>query len=183
MILSPTDPPFGVNSISGSLGSMSYFGSCPEPSYKSSMGSSESVFSASSPGSSQGSASISNTESPGDEVAEFLVSSDRGQSVQPGHKVAMETAMTVTPPLQALRSLCSSICSDAFTAQSSEDVLSAETQSECTQYSQLHLAPTSQGTMSRVMPGTPVTPAAVPPSLVPAESQGLWRPWIYERER
>lgn len=79
---------------------------------------------------------------------------------QPGEEVAMDTAST--PPLQALRSLCSSISPEVLpTAPASSEGLSTEA------YSRSGL---------NSIPQIPLPTADVPPPLVP-ESQGLWRPW------
>ncbi|KAJ7393321.1 hypothetical protein OS493_006291 [Desmophyllum pertusum] len=79
---------------------------------------------------------------------------------QPGEEVAMDTAST--PPLQALRSLCSSISPEVLpTAPASSEGLSTEA------YSRSEL---------NSIPQIPLPTADVPPPLVP-ESQGLWRPW------
>ena len=110
----------------------------------------------------------------------FWVSSDQ---VQPSDIVAMETATSYTPPLQALRSLCNSISSTNVlnVPQASQGALSSANFSESTQISQFDLASITQGTIRHtILPETPLLVGIVSSPFVP-ETQNLWRPWAYER--
>ena len=93
--------------------------------------------------------------------------------------VAMET--TETPPLRALKSLCSLISPDFFTVVSaSRNTSSRETCSNSTRNSDLVVFDSmlQKPRSYRLIPQTPPPSSYnLSPRLAP-ECQGLWRPWI-----
>lgn len=101
---------------------------------------------------------------------------------QPMEEIASEIRMASTSPLQALRSLCSSISSENISAQASGDVLATENHLEKTKLSRFDLSDRGyQGAMpNRATSETSLSSAVVPPSLL-QETRGLWRPWVYDR--
>ena len=101
---------------------------------------------------------------------------------QPMEEIASEIRMASTSPLQALRSLCSSISSENISAQASGDVLATENHLENTKLSRFDLSDRGyQGAMpNQATSETSLSSAVVPPSLL-QETRGLWRPWVYDR--